>query len=95
MALILSDKEIADLVQEKKPLPPDYRTKIQLRPKPGHKERELDLKGEKENEFRLILRQNSIDPLDFSIILAYRLPKSNQLFAFVGIMGRAMNIPIS
>jgi hypothetical protein len=80
MAIILSDKEIADLVQEKKPLPPDYRTKIQLRPKPGHKERELDLKGEKENEFRLILRQSSINPLDFSIILAYRLPKSNQLF---------------
>ena len=51
-----------------------------MRPKPGHKERELDLKGEKENEFRLILRQSSINPLDFSIILAYRLPKSNQLF---------------
>ena len=80
MAIILADKEIADLVQEKKPLPPDYRTKIQLRPKPGHKERELDLKSEKEDEFRLILRQNSINPLDFSIILAYRLPKSNQLF---------------
>ena len=80
MALILSDKEITDLIQEKKQLPRDYRTKIQLRPKAGHKERELDLKGEKENEFRLILRQNSINPLDFSIILAYRPPKSNQLF---------------
>jgi len=79
MALILSDKEIGDLIQEKKPLPADYRTKIQLRPKPGHKERELDLKGEKENEFRLILRQSAINPLDFSIILAYRPPKSNQL----------------
>lgn len=80
MALILSDKEITDLIQEKKPLPRDYRTKIQLRPKPGHKERELDLKGEKGSEFRLILRQSAINPLDFSIILAYRPPKSNQLF---------------
>jgi len=52
MALILSDKEIADLVQEKKFLPTDYQTKIQLRPKPGHKERELDLKGEQGSDFR-------------------------------------------
>lgn len=80
MAIILSEKEIADLVQEKKPLPEDYRAKIQMRAKTGHKERELDLKGEKGNEFRLILRQSAINPLDFSIILAYRLPKSNQFF---------------
>ncbi len=51
-----------------------------MRAKTGHKERELDLKCEKGNEFRLILRQNAINSLDFSIILAYRLPKSNQLF---------------
>jgi hypothetical protein len=88
MALILSDKEIADLVQEMKPLPPDYRTKIQMRPKPGHKERDLDLEGEKGNEFRLILRQSAINPLDFSIILAYRPPKSNQLFRLRRYNGR-------
>ena len=80
MAIILSDKEIDDLVQEKKVLPEDYRVKIQLRPKTGHKERELDITGEKGNEFRLIFRQSIINPLDFSIILAYRPPKSNQLF---------------
>ena len=80
MAIILSDKEIADFVQEKKPLPEDYRAKIQMRAKTGHKERELDVKGEDGNEFRLILRQSAINPLDFSIILAYRPPKSNQLF---------------
>lgn len=70
MAIVLSDKEIADLIQEQKPLPPDYRSRIQLRPKLGHKERELDLDGDKGNEFRLILRQSAINPLDFSIILA-------------------------
>jgi len=57
MAIILSDKEIDDLVQERKPLPEDYRAKIQMRAKTGHKERELDVKGEGETEFRLILRQ--------------------------------------
>jgi hypothetical protein len=80
MAIILSDKEIDDLVQEKKTLPADYQSKIHMRPKSGHKERELDIKGDKGNEFRLILRQSHINPLDFSIILAYRPPKSNQLF---------------
>jgi len=80
MAIILSDKEIADFVREKKPLPPDYRAKVQMRLKSGHKERELDIEGENGNEFRLILRQSVINPLDFSIILAYRPPRSNQLF---------------
>lgn len=80
MAIHLSDEEIQELTIEKKQLPADYRTKMQLRPKSGHKERELDLTGERGSEFRLILRQSTINPLDFSIILAYRIPKSNQLF---------------
>ncbi len=80
MAIILSDKEIDDLVQEKKPLPEDYRIKIQMRVKSGHKERELDVTGVHGNEFRLIIRQSLSNPLDFSIILAYRQPKSNLLF---------------
>ena len=37
----------------------------------------LDLSG---NEFRLILRHNSINPLDFSVILAVRVPRTNRLF---------------
>jgi len=80
MAVILSDEEIARLIQEKKPLPQDYRARIQVRPKRGHKERELDFYGGAGSEFRLILRQSVFNPLDFSVILAYRVPKSNQLF---------------
>ena len=80
MAAIFSDEEISRLIQERKPLPDDYRTKIQVRPKLGHKERELDIKGADGGEFRLILRQSIFNPLDFSIILAHRPPKSNQLF---------------
>jgi hypothetical protein len=71
MAIILSDKEIDDLVQERKPLPEDYRAKMQMRAKTGHKERELDFKGEGGNEFRLILRQarccGPIRKISFSI----------------------------
>jgi hypothetical protein len=47
----VTDEEIAELIQEPKPLPADYQVKIQTRPKRGHKERELDLKGTSGNEF--------------------------------------------
>ena len=45
MSAILSDKDIEILINEKKSLPADYRTKIQVRPKRGHKERELEVSG--------------------------------------------------
>ncbi len=80
MAIILSDKDITRLINEKKPLPSDFWSKIQTRPKSGHKERELDIKGAEGSDFRLILRQSDFNPLDFSVILAYRPPKSNLLF---------------
>ena len=80
MAAIFSDQDISRLIQERKLLPDDYRTKIQIRPKLGHKEREMDIKGADGGEYRLILRQSIFNPLDFSIILAYRPPKLNQLF---------------
>jgi len=37
MAARYSDGQIMALVQEQKPLSPDWRSKIQLRPKRGHK----------------------------------------------------------
>ena len=80
MAVTYSDREIAVLLQERKPLPPDWRNRILLRPKRGHDEQHLELTGDQGREFRLILRQNKINPLDFSIILAVRVPQSNQLF---------------
>jgi len=54
--------------------------KIRTRPKRGHHESELDVRSTNGNEFRLIMRQNAFNPLDFSIILAYRPPESSQLF---------------
>lgn len=80
MAAIFSDQDIFRLIQERKPLPEDYRTKFQTRPKVGHKERELDIEGADGGDYRLILRQSVLNSIDFSIILAYRPPKSNQFF---------------
>jgi len=80
MAAKFSDDEIRAFLQERKPLTDEYRSKIHLRDKRGHKEQELDVQGASGNQFRLILRKSKFNPLDFSIILAYCPPNSNQLF---------------
>jgi hypothetical protein len=80
MTAKFSDQEIAHMVRERKRLPVDYQARLYLREKRGHKERELDLEGERRSQYRLILRQNNFNVLDFSIILAYRPPASTHLF---------------
>jgi hypothetical protein len=75
-----SDTEIAQMIQERKPLPKNYRARVQLRDKRGHKERELDIDGAGGTHYRLILRQSDFNTLDFSIILAVNPVDSNQLF---------------
>lgn len=81
MAVIYSDSQIACLMRETKRLPPNWQTKLhQFRQKRGHKEAEISVSGEAGNEFFIIIRQNSINPLDFSVVLAVRVPKTNQLF---------------
>lgn len=80
MPVQLDDIEIAALLGEAKPLPPNYRELVRTKPKTGHKERELEITGAKGSQFRVILRQSNFNPLDFSVILAYQPPKSSQLF---------------
>ena len=78
MAAKFSDQDIELLLTERKPLPVDYRSRMKLRDKRGHKEGEFEIKGCRGSEFRLILRQSNFNPLDFSVILSYTPPKSNQ-----------------
>jgi len=80
MPVRLTDQDIARLIQEPKLLPADFRARIETRPKRGHKERELDLRGADGSEFRLILRQSLYNALDFSVILAFCPAESNQIF---------------
>jgi len=80
MPIIYTDVEIDSLINERKPLPANWKNQTQLQPKRGHHERQVDLVGVDENKFRLILRKSEINPLDFSLILAIRVPQSNQLF---------------
>lgn len=81
MVDIFSDQDIQRLIKEKKPLPKDYKVKIQVRPKRGHKERELDIEGEDGNDFRLILRQSTLT-LWISLLFSF-IDLPNQIFYFV------------
>lgn len=80
MPVQLTDAEIEALIRERKPLPADCREHLQTKAKRGHKERELEVTGVNNSAFRLILRQSLSNPLDFSAILAYCLPRTSQVF---------------
>lgn len=72
----LTDDDISDLLEEAKSLPQDYVKQL----KPARKSRmqysqaELTVTGERGSEFKVVIRKNLLDPLDFSVILVY-LPK--------------------
>ena len=55
MPIALTDAQISDLLAERKPLPPDYRRRLKVKPKRGHKEVELSVSGSKGSTFRLSL----------------------------------------
>lgn len=80
MPVQLTDDEIQNLMAEPKPLPENYRERIQLKPKRGHKQAELEFEGSQGSTFRLIFRQSNFSQFDFSIILAYIIPQTNIIF---------------
>lgn len=80
MATRLTDSEIHSLLRERKNLPSDYLQRFRTKPKSGHEERELDLKGTSNSDFRVILRKSMYNTFDFSVILAYCVPGSTQVF---------------
>ena len=89
MAVTYSDAEIDALIREPKHLPDDWHARTKLKPKRGHHERHLDVAGDGGSEFRLILRQNAINVLDFSVILAVLVPQSSQVFRLRRYNGRS------
>jgi hypothetical protein len=89
MDVILTDSEIAALITEAKPLPNDYQRRVVTNQKRGHRERELELVGAQGNTFRIILRQSSANPLDFSVIWAWLPPQRQTLFRLCRYNGRS------
>ncbi len=73
MPRVLTDAEIEGLLAERKTLPPNWQSRLAVRPKADqtHTQRELDVLGDQGRAFRLILRQNTLNPLDFSLVLVF------------------------
>ena len=89
MALTYSDQEIKTLIAEPKRAPADWEDRIRLARKRGHSEQQVDIIGDSGSLFRLILRHNQINPLDFSIILSVHIPNSNAVFRLRRYNGRS------
>jgi hypothetical protein len=77
--MILSDAQIGDLVAEPKPATTLASLIPQTR-KGMHREARVDLVGRSDSAFRLMVRQATLDPDDFSVILAYEPASSTAIF---------------
>ena len=90
MAPTLTDTEILDLLEEKKPLPEKYRDRLRPKRKSSyqHEERELEVNTSLGHSFRIIIRRNSQNILDFSIILSYYDKTSNTWLRLVRYNGK-------
>lgn len=84
----LTDEEIAGLVAEKKMLPPDYKELLKVQQKRFGRQSTLAVTGADGHDFRIVLRQSVINPLDFSAILVHVLPGTNKAFRLRRYNGR-------
>ena len=91
MSRTLEDAEIARLLKDPKPVPQDWRARLQPRGRQdaGHKRRSLKITSQTGAEFRVDTRQSTHNHLNFSIILTfvddsgidYRLLRCNGIHA--------------
>lgn len=77
--MILDDARIAALIEELKPTV-EPAVLSPTRRKSAHREAQHTVETEAGSSFRLIVRQSTFDPLDFSVVLGYKLPESNRVF---------------
>jgi hypothetical protein len=81
MPEILSDNEIAALIQEPKRLPAGFSPKPKTQ-RAGHLRKDFQVASTQKagNEFVLALRQSTHNSADFSAILGYKIPGSTTVF---------------
>ncbi|MDE0237631.1 MAG: hypothetical protein OXN95_10445 [bacterium] len=88
MRVIYSDAEITALIAEPKYFPGSGAS-LQLRQKRGHSEQHVELESDSGADFALVLRQNSQNQFDFSIILTVRPIGTASLFRLRRFNGRS------
>lgn len=80
MAVTFSDLEIKELIEEPKRAPADWHERIRMARKRGHAEQHVEIISDAGSLFRLILRLNTINHLDFSVILSVQTARPNMMF---------------
>ncbi len=75
-----SDREIAELVNETKPLSLKWYSKIQVKDNMRYTTKSFEVKGIRENNFRVIWKQIHHNQLDFSAVFGVFPAGSNTLF---------------
>ena len=80
MDIKYTDQQIAELINERKVLPDDWRTQL-------NNNNSLYIIGENGNRFRIITNLNKKYPSDFSVILAVIDPKTGVAFRILSYNG--------
>ena len=89
MDLFLTDQEIDKFITEEKRTNILLKELWNLKVKGVHKENDFAIPREDGSQFKIILRQNSINVLDFSVILAFSPKGSNQDFKLCRYNGKS------
>jgi hypothetical protein len=78
---ILTDAAIQELIAESKPIPAGLHplTKKAVEHNRSHR-REFEITGANGGAFVLSTRENLLNPMDFSVILSYKMPGFNTIF---------------
>ena len=70
MPVDLTESQIKALLEERKVLPEDFQKRIHRRlVRLQHERAEVEFKSQNGNRFRIMVRQNKLNPFDFSAIL--------------------------
>ncbi len=88
MSVFLTDDEIKALIRERKVFDSDLSDLSKMKPKKAHEEWQMALERKDGSLFKLILRRSKINRIDFSAILAYIPPNSNQVFRLLRYNGK-------
>src|SRR5215468_5249555 len=89
--VILTDEQIQELIDERKPLPDGLSPspKMTMRNKSWRKD--IEITSDAGHEFVVRVRQSELNFLDFSVMLGYRLPGLTKVFLLRRYNGKSHN----
>ena len=80
MEFIFSNQEITTLIEERKVLSDNRRSKFRKTRNRGNDEYRLNMTGAEGNNFHVIVRMSIFNKLNFSVVLAVKVPPPKKLF---------------